>query len=73
MTNKKREVNKQRKELQRVLKLKPQDETDNKAKVMKYHSTLRQYSKAVRKAKNKSWQEFVTGYGNKEPWDFVFQ
>lgn len=73
MTNKKKEVNKQRKELQSALKQKPQDETDSKAKVMKYHSTLGQYSKAVRKAKNKSWQKFVTEYGNKEPWGFVYQ
>lgn len=42
-------------------------------KLQVYRTSLREYGKEVKKAKRDSWKDFVTSYGNKEPWGFVYK
>lgn len=38
-----------------------------------YRDSLREYSRAVKRAKTASWRKFVTSHGNSEPWGFVYK
>ncbi|XP_046830236.1 uncharacterized protein LOC124429244 [Vespa crabro] len=38
-----------------------------------YRSSLRDYSKALRRAKLESWRKFVTKQGNAEPWGYIYK
>ena len=38
-----------------------------------YKSSKREYSRAIKIAKQDSWRKFVTSDGNKEPWGFVYK
>jgi len=39
----------------------------------KYRSSLREYSKEVKRAKRASWRKFVTSCGNAEAWGYVYR
>lgn len=42
-------------------------------RLREYRSSLRNYSRVVKKTKVASWRAFVTRTGNKQPWGFVYQ
>lgn len=48
-------------------------EPERLEKLQVYRSSLRKYSREVKKAKRESWKDFVTSYGNEEPWGFVYK
>lgn len=53
-----------------------QEERDEPTRLvlkLEYRSSLRRYSREVRRAKLASWREFVTSHGNAEPWGFVYK
>jgi len=41
--------------------------------LQKYRSSLREYSREVKRAKRASWREFVTSCGNAETWGYVYR
>jgi len=43
------------------------------AVLQKYRSSLREYSKEVKRAKLVSWRKFVTSRGNAEAWGYVYR
>lgn len=40
---------------------------------LEYRSSLREYSREVKRTKLESWRNFVSSYGNAEPWGFVYK
>ncbi|KMQ90177.1 reverse transcriptase [Lasius niger] len=58
--------------LKRALQ-KGRDEPSYQEKLLEYRSSLRKYNREVRKAKLVSWRNYVTSYGNSEPWGFVYK
>lgn len=48
-------------------------EPERLVKLREYRSRLRNYNREVKKAKRESWRNFVTSYGNEEPWGFVYK
>lgn len=49
------------------------DETLRIEKRQRYHECRKAYVRKIRSAKAKSWREFVTKYGNEEPWGTVYK
>lgn len=50
-----------------------QAQPERLVKLQEYRSSLRKYSREVRKAKRESWRKFVTSHGNSERWGFVYK
>lgn len=40
---------------------------------LEYRTSLREYSREVKRTKLESWRNFVSSYGNTEPWGFVYK
>lgn len=49
------------------------DETARKRLHIQFRRTRTEYTSAIRKAKQKSWEKFVTIEGNKNPWSIVYK
>lgn len=49
------------------------NETLRLEKKLAYRSSLREYSKEVKRARRVSWREFVSCHGNSGPWGYVYK
>ena len=68
LTKRKKAVYRLRRGLQRE-----REESAPRRKKLEYRSSLRRYSRAVRRAKLESWRRFVTSHGNSEPWGIAYK
>lgn len=46
---------------------------DYLSKLQKYRTSLREYSRQVRRTKIQSWRKFVASQGDSDPWGFVYK